>query len=52
MLDKLNLGSPPAVYVYAKDGKLAKRFDNAQANDASQEFTYKDVRNLVEELIQ
>ncbi len=44
---KLDLASIPAVYVYDRDGKLRKRFDE----DAG-EFTYaKDITPLVEKLI-
>ncbi|GAA4440481.1 TlpA disulfide reductase family protein [Bremerella cremea] len=53
MLKKLDLSAPPAVYVYGKDGKLAKRFDNENATGEGDEFTYaKDVQPLVAELTQ
>lgn len=51
MLDKMELGSPPAVYVYDRDGKLAKRFDNEQASSESDEFNYEQIGKLVAELI-
>ncbi|WP_040352948.1 TlpA disulfide reductase family protein [Blastopirellula marina] len=51
MLEKLKLGAPPAVYVYARDGSLAKRFDNAGATSEEEAFTYTDVENLVVELL-
>ena len=51
MLEKLKLGSPPAVYVYAQDGSLAKRFDNSSAASEEEAFTYADVESLVVELL-
>jgi thiol-disulfide isomerase/thioredoxin len=51
LLDKLELASMPAVYVYGRDGKLVKRFDNESITQESEEFTYKDVTKLVEELL-
>jgi thiol-disulfide isomerase/thioredoxin len=49
--DKIRLGGPPAVFVYDRDGKLAKRFDNSQVPKVP-EFTYKsDVIPLVEHLL-
>jgi thiol-disulfide isomerase/thioredoxin len=49
--DKIRLGGPPAVFVYDRQGKLVKRFDNSQAPKVS-EFTYKnDVIPLVERLL-
>jgi thiol-disulfide isomerase/thioredoxin len=51
LLDKLELASMPAVYVYGRDGKLVKRFDNESITKESEEFTYKDVTKLVEELL-
>ena len=45
--NRIHLGGPPAVFVYDRDGKLVKRFDNSHA-----EFGYKrDVIPLVEKLI-
>jgi hypothetical protein len=40
--------SVPTVLVYGKDGALAKKFN---ADKKENEFTYKDVRKLVEEMI-
>ncbi len=37
----VRLGGPPAVFVYDRDGKLAKRFDNSQV-PKTPEFTYKN----------
>lgn len=41
----------PAVYVYGRDGKLARRFDNENAKSAKDTFTYADVSRLVDELL-
>jgi thiol-disulfide isomerase/thioredoxin len=38
----------PCVLVYGKDGKLVKKFTNGEKD---QEFTYKDVRKVVESLL-
>jgi hypothetical protein len=43
---KLDVSAPPAVLVYGRDGKLVKRFKS------DEEFTYKDVRKVVEPLLQ
>ncbi len=51
MLTKLKLSAPPAVYVYNRDGTLAKRFDNEQVASEEYAFTYKDVSALVDELL-
>jgi thiol-disulfide isomerase/thioredoxin len=52
LLDKhLELASMPAVYVYGRDGKLVKRFDNESVSNEIPEFTYKDVTKLVAELL-
>lgn len=49
-LNRIKLGGPPAVFVYDKSGKLAKRFDNSDSKQP--EFTYeKDVIPLVEKLL-
>jgi hypothetical protein len=49
--DKIRLGGPPAVFVYDRQGKLVKRFDNSQVPKVP-EFTYKrDVIPLVERLL-
>lgn len=48
LFEKLELASNPAVFVFGKDGKLAKRFDNDNAKNG-EEFTYqKDVLPFVE----
>ncbi|MBA2115641.1 TlpA disulfide reductase family protein [Bremerella alba] len=52
MLKKLKLAAPPAVLVYDRDGKLAKRFDNEEAASEADGFTYeKDIKPLVAELV-
>lgn len=49
---KMELASVPAVYVYDRDGKLAKRFDNEDASKPEDAFNYEHVGKLVEELVQ
>jgi hypothetical protein len=51
MFEKLGIPSIPAVFVYGRDGKLAKTFDNSEAETDEEGFTYKDVTALVEELL-
>ncbi|MFN0198656.1 MAG: TlpA family protein disulfide reductase [Planctomycetaceae bacterium] len=54
LFKQLNLASIPAVYVYNRDGELAKRFDNEDPDKlkADGEFTYeKDITPLVTELL-
>ena len=48
---EMELSSIPAVFVYGRDGKLVKRFDNESIKTDADEFTYKDVSRLVRELI-
>ncbi len=48
---KFDLAAVPAVFVYDRDGKLRKRFDNEQAKSKEQHFTYDDVKALVAELL-
>lgn len=51
LFEKLELGSIPAVYVFGRDGKVAKRFDNDNAKPGD-EFTYaKDIVPFVEKLL-
>ncbi len=38
--DRFEMKGPPAVFVYGRDGKLARRFDS---NDPSKHWTYQDV---------
>ncbi|MEX1038986.1 MAG: TlpA disulfide reductase family protein [Pirellulaceae bacterium] len=51
MFEKLDLASPPAVYVYRQDGSLAKRFDNVGVSSEAEAFSYEDVEALVKELL-
>lgn len=51
LLDEMQLSSIPAVYVFGRDGKLVKRFDNEKAEKEEDNFTYADVTKLVEELL-
>jgi thiol-disulfide isomerase/thioredoxin len=51
LFEKMKLSSIPAVYVFGRDGKLAKRFDNEQAQTEDDNFTYEDVTKLVESLL-
>lgn len=51
LFDAMKLSSIPAVYVFGRDGKLAKRFDNEKAEKEEDNFTYDDVTKLVEELV-
>lgn len=51
MLDKLELGAPPGVFVYGRDGKLVKRFEGSDAEEESAPPAYHAVDALVAELI-
>jgi thiol-disulfide isomerase/thioredoxin len=48
---KFDLAAVPAVFVYDRAGKLRKRFDNQQATSADEQFTYKQVKELVAQLV-
>ncbi len=49
---RLKLGSIPAVLVYGRDGRLAKRFDNDDALYGDEGFTYeKQIVPLIEQLL-
>jgi len=51
LFEKIELASIPAVYVFGRDGKIAKRFDNDSAK-AGEDFTYvKDIVPFVEKLL-
>lgn len=51
LFEKLDLASNPAVYVFGKDGQIAKRFDNDNAKKG-EDFTYeKNIIPFVEKLI-
>ena len=52
LFEKLELASLPVVYVYGKDGKLKKRFDNEEELYGEEGFTYqKDIIPFVEKLL-
>ncbi|MSR60348.1 MAG: TlpA family protein disulfide reductase [Planctomycetaceae bacterium] len=51
LFDQMKLSSIPAVYVFGRDGKLVKRFDNDKAEKEEDNFTYDDVTKLVDELL-
>ncbi len=48
---KMKISSIPVVYVFGRDGKIAKRFDNEKAEKEEDNFTYSDINKLVEELV-
>jgi thiol-disulfide isomerase/thioredoxin len=48
---KFKLASVPAVFVYDREGKLVKRFDNEDAAKESDAFTYTQISKLVDELL-
>ncbi len=48
---KLEIPSIPAVFVYDRQGRLHKRFDNRHASRDGGPFTYKQVSAVVEELL-
>jgi thiol-disulfide isomerase/thioredoxin len=48
---KFKLAAVPAVFVYDREGKLRKRFDNEQAKTKAEAFTYEQVQQLVTELL-
>ncbi len=50
-LESMKLESTPAVYVYGADGKLAKRFDNDNAQKEADEFGMDDVVSLIQRLL-
>lgn len=50
LFEKMELSSIPAVYVFGRDGKLVKRFDNNAAGETKTDeeaFTYEDVNKVV-----
>ena len=51
MYENMEVASIPTVFVFGRDGKIKKRFDNAQAKTEEDSFTYADVNRLVEELL-
>ncbi len=48
---KFDLASVPAVFVYDREGKLRKRFDNQKAKSKAEAFTYAQVNALVDEML-
>ena len=50
-LEEIELNSTPAILIYDQKGKLAKRFDNDDANSEKDEFSMKDVEALMERLL-
>lgn len=50
MFEKLGVPSIPAVFVYDRDGKLVKTFDNSEAETEEDGFTYEDVNAFLDEL--
>jgi thiol-disulfide isomerase/thioredoxin len=49
---KLDVAAVPVVYVYGRDGELAKRFDNEKDEYGKEGFTYQDhIAPLVKELV-
>lgn len=51
LFEKIELASIPAVYVFGKDGKVVKRFDNDNVKPG-EDFTYmKDIVPFVEKLL-
>lgn len=49
--EAVDLAAIPAVFVFGRDGKLVKRFDNDSIDPSEEGFTYQDVNQLVEELL-
>jgi thiol-disulfide isomerase/thioredoxin len=48
--EQLGIASIPAVLVYDRTGKLVKTFDNSNAKDDEEGFTYQDVNAFVDRL--
>jgi thiol-disulfide isomerase/thioredoxin len=51
MYEKLGIPSIPAVFVYDRNGKLVKTFDNSEAKSEDDAFTYQDVNAFVDQLL-
>ncbi len=52
LYQQLELTSVPAVYVYGRDGRLLRRFDDDYAaNKLGRPFSYADVRKLVDQAL-
>jgi thiol-disulfide isomerase/thioredoxin len=50
-LELIDLSSSPAILVYRPDGKLAKRFDNDDAEKIEDEYTIEDVKQQISRLL-
>lgn len=46
--EEMGIASIPAVFVYGRDGKLLKRFDNDSIKSEDEAFTYEQITKLVE----
>lgn len=46
--NKWDINAPPAVLVFSRDGKLARKFDNT---DPDKQYTYADVEKFIQELL-
>lgn len=46
--EEMGIASIPAVFVYGRDGKLLKRFDNDSIKTEDEAFTYEQITKLVE----
>src|SRR5262249_16172343 len=46
--ERWNIKGIPVVYVYGRDGKMVRKFDN---DDPDNQFTYEDVTKLVNQLL-
>jgi thiol-disulfide isomerase/thioredoxin len=51
LYQKMEIPSIPAVFVYDRDGRLHRRFDNRNASRDGGPFTYEQVSKVVEELL-
>ena len=54
LFEKMELSSIPAVYIFGRDGKLVKRFDNESSENVGAEgeaFTYADINKVLAELL-
>jgi thiol-disulfide isomerase/thioredoxin len=53
VFEKMEIASIPAVFIYDRDGKLLKRFDNENLEKGQDDFTYeKDINPFVEKLVE
>ncbi len=51
LYEKLGLASVPAVFVWDRDGSLARRFDDDSSREPGRPFTYGDVEATVRDLL-